>query len=95
MISDAIELATEALGVERDSLSALDRGATVIRRANILNCLHLGYACLNVDPKTVNNVGNATWKAAWRVPCLMRSARSLWPWCARSRQKNFTVGHWI
>ena len=37
----------------------------VIRRANILNCLHLGYVCgniakiLNVDPKTVTNVGNA------------------------------------
>jgi transposase len=37
----------------------------VIRRANILNCLHLGYvssdiaAILNVDPKTVTNVGNA------------------------------------
>jgi transposase len=37
----------------------------VIRRANILNCLHLGYASsaiaqiLNVDPKTVTNVGNA------------------------------------
>jgi transposase len=39
--------------------------ARVIRRANILNCLHLGYASgeiaqiLNVDPKTVTNVGNA------------------------------------
>lgn len=37
----------------------------VIRRANILNCLHLGYVSsdiamiLNVDPKTVTNVGNA------------------------------------
>lgn len=37
----------------------------VIRRANILNCLHLGYvssdiaSILNVDPKTVTNVGNA------------------------------------
>jgi transposase len=37
----------------------------VIRRANILNCLHLGYASsqiaqiLNVDPKTVTNIGNA------------------------------------
>lgn len=37
----------------------------VIRRANILNCLHLGYASgeiakiLQVDPKTVTNVGNA------------------------------------
>jgi len=37
----------------------------VIRRANILNCLHLGYTSaeiaqiLNVDPKTVTNVGNA------------------------------------
>lgn len=37
----------------------------VIRRANILNCLHLGYASsaiaqiLNIDPKTVTNVGNA------------------------------------
>jgi len=37
----------------------------VIRRANILNCLHLGYPSseiaqiLNVDPKTVTNVGNA------------------------------------
>jgi transposase len=36
----------------------------VIRRANILNCLHLGYtssqiaSILNVDPKTVTNVGN-------------------------------------
>lgn len=36
----------------------------VIRRANILNCLHLGYRStdialmLNVDPKTVTNVGN-------------------------------------
>lgn len=36
----------------------------VIRRANILNCLHLGYtstdiaAILNVDVKTVTNVGN-------------------------------------
>jgi hypothetical protein len=35
----------------------------VIRRANILNCLHLGYVSsdiamiLNVDPKTVTNVG--------------------------------------
>lgn len=39
--------------------------ARVIRRANILNCLHLGYASgeiaqiLNVDPKTVTNVGHA------------------------------------
>jgi transposase len=37
----------------------------VIRRANILNCLHLGYVSsdiakiLNVNPKTVTNVGNA------------------------------------
>lgn len=37
----------------------------VIRRANILNCLHLGYVSsdiaqiLNVDPKTVTNVGKA------------------------------------
>lgn len=37
----------------------------VIRRANILNCLHLGYVSsqiamiLNVDPKTVTNVGHA------------------------------------
>jgi len=37
----------------------------VIRRANILNCLHLGLVSsqigqiLNVDPKTVTNVGNA------------------------------------
>jgi transposase len=37
----------------------------VIRRANILNCLHLGYTSsaiaqiLNVDPRTVTNVGNA------------------------------------
>lgn len=37
----------------------------VIRRANILNCLNLGYGSsdialiLNVDPKTVTNVGNA------------------------------------
>lgn len=37
----------------------------VIRRANILNCLHHGYISsqiamiLNVDPKTVTNVGNA------------------------------------
>ena len=37
----------------------------VIRRANILNCLHLDYlssdiaVILNVDPKTVTNVGNA------------------------------------
>lgn len=37
----------------------------VIRRANVLNCLHLGYVSsdiamiLNVDPKTVTNVGNA------------------------------------
>lgn len=36
----------------------------VIRRANILNCLHLGYVSsdiatiLNVSPKTVTNVGN-------------------------------------
>ena len=39
--------------------------ARVIRRANILNCLHLGYPSgeiaqiLNVDPKTVTNVGHA------------------------------------
>lgn len=39
--------------------------ARVVRRANILNCLHLGYksgeiaAILNVDPKTVANVANA------------------------------------
>lgn len=39
--------------------------ARVIRRANILNCLHLGYGTgeisniLNVDPKTVTNVANA------------------------------------
>lgn len=39
--------------------------ARVIRRANILNCLHLGYASgeiaqiLNVDPKTVTNIGHA------------------------------------
>lgn len=38
--------------------------ARVIRRANILNCLHLGYGTgeisniLNVDPKTVTNVAN-------------------------------------
>ncbi len=38
--------------------------ARVIKRANILNCLHLGYgsndiaAILNVDPKTVTNVAN-------------------------------------
>jgi transposase len=37
----------------------------VIRRANILNCLHHGYSSgeisliLNVDPKTVSNIGNA------------------------------------
>ncbi len=37
----------------------------VIRRANILNCLHHGYSSgeialiLNVDSKTVTNVGNA------------------------------------
>src|SRR5579863_5376988 len=37
----------------------------VIRRANILNCLHHGYRSseisiiLNVNPKTVTNVGNA------------------------------------
>ncbi len=37
----------------------------VIRLANILNCLHLGYvssdiaALLNVDPTTVTNVGKA------------------------------------
>ena len=38
----------------------------VIRRANILNCLHLGYPrrgkiaqFLQVDPKTVTNIGNA------------------------------------
>lgn len=37
----------------------------VIRRANILNCLHLGYgstviaAILNVDPKTVTNIAHA------------------------------------
>jgi len=36
----------------------------VIRRANILNCLHLGYVSsdiakiLNVDPKTVTNVAS-------------------------------------
>lgn len=39
--------------------------ARVVRRANILNCLHLGYPSgeiaqiLNVDPKTVTNVGHA------------------------------------
>src|SRR5262245_19720642 len=39
--------------------------ARVVRRANIMNCLKLGYASgeiapmLNVDPKTVINVGNA------------------------------------
>lgn len=39
--------------------------ARVVRRANILNCLHLGYGSgeiaqiLNIDPKTVTNVGNA------------------------------------
>lgn len=39
--------------------------ARVVRRANILNCLHLGYGTteisqiLNVDPKTVTNVANA------------------------------------
>lgn len=38
--------------------------ARVVRRANILNCLHLGYMTndisniLNVDPKTVTNVAN-------------------------------------
>ncbi len=37
----------------------------VIRRSNILNCLHLGYVSadisliLNIDQKTVTNVGNA------------------------------------
>jgi len=39
--------------------------ARVVRRANILNCLHLGYGSgeiamiLNVDPKTVTNVASA------------------------------------
>src|SRR5438105_11662523 len=39
--------------------------ARVVRRANILNCLHLGYVSseiaqiLHVDSKTVTNVGNA------------------------------------
>ncbi len=39
--------------------------ARVVRRANILNCLHLGHPSgeiaqiLQVDPKTVTNVGNA------------------------------------
>lgn len=39
--------------------------ARVVRRANILNCLHLGYGTseiaqiLNVDPKTVTNVASA------------------------------------
>lgn len=43
----------------------------VIRRANILNCLHHGYASseialiLNVDPKTVVNVGNAYLEAGF------------------------------
>lgn len=38
--------------------------ARVIRRSNILNCLHLGYktgdisSILNVDPKTVTNIAN-------------------------------------
>ena len=38
--------------------------ARVVRRANILNCLHLGYGSgeiagiLNVDPKTVTNIAN-------------------------------------
>ena len=45
--------------------------ARVIRRANILNCLHYGYPSseismlLNVDQKTVTNVGNAYLEAGF------------------------------
>ena len=54
----------------------------VIRRANILNCLHLGYASaqiaqiLNVDPKTVTMSATLIWKVAWTAHCTMRSARA-------------------
>jgi hypothetical protein len=84
----------------------------VIRRANILNCLHLGYVSsqiaqiLNVDPKTVTNVGNAYLEGglesglydeerAGRPMILMiGSARASWRWCARSRQRAFIAGRW-
>lgn len=45
--------------------------ARVIRRANILHCLHLGYGSadistiLNVDPKTVTNIANAYLEAGF------------------------------
>ena len=51
--------------LELDEIRLSVEEPCVIRRANILNCLHLGYPSgdiakiLNVDPKTVTNVGNA------------------------------------
>lgn len=85
----------------------------VIRRANILNCLHLGYVSgdiakiLNVDPKTVTNVGNAYLEGGLDSALYDEersgrpidfddwNARGLWRWCARSRHRVFTGGRWI
>ncbi|MBF0298922.1 MAG: IS630 family transposase [Oligoflexia bacterium] len=58
-----LELKSKELEAIREYLKYEER--RVIRRANILNCLHLGYTSgdialiLNVDSKTVTNVGNA------------------------------------
>jgi hypothetical protein len=47
--------------------------ARVIKRANILNCLHLGYgtgaisSILNVDPKTVTNIANTYLEAGFEA----------------------------
>jgi hypothetical protein len=85
----------------------------VIRRANILNCLHLGYvssdiaAILNVDPKTVTNVGTRTRKTdstarysmmrdrVGRSISMIGSVRGLWRWCVRHRRRAFIAGRWI
>jgi transposase len=63
MSPPTLQLKPSELGEIRYRLS-IDE-PRVIRRANILNCLHLGYVSsdiakiLNVDPKTVTNVGDA------------------------------------
>src|SRR5476651_1558920 len=47
--------------------------ARVIKRANVLNCLHHGYGTgeisniLNVDPKTVTNIANAYLEAGFNA----------------------------
>jgi transposase len=84
----------------------------VIRRANILNCLHLGYTSiqiaqiLNVDRKTVTNVGDAYLEGGLES-ALFDEERSGRPIdfddrersrivaCARPRRKGSIAGRWI